>query len=88
MIQANVREAKAKLSSYLSQVEQGEEVMIVRRGKPVAILKAVEQTAQLPSMKAFREKMRVKGPQLLRLLSECGGSPDIDRHPLHRHILQ
>ncbi|MCD6197810.1 MAG: type II toxin-antitoxin system prevent-host-death family antitoxin [Deltaproteobacteria bacterium] len=61
MIQTNVREAKAKLSSYLSQVEQGEEVMIVRRGKPVAILKAVEQTAHLPSMKAFREKMRVKG---------------------------
>jgi len=62
MIQTNVREAKAKLSSYLSQVEQGEEVMIVRRGKPVAILKAVEQTAHLPSMKAFREKIRVKGP--------------------------
>jgi|AntAceMinimDraft_9_1070365.scaffolds.fasta_scaffold00586_18 prevent-host-death family protein len=61
MIQTNVREAKAKLSSYLSQVEQGEEVMIVRRGKPVAILKAVEQTAHLPSMKAFREKIRVKG---------------------------
>jgi hypothetical protein len=35
--------------------------MIVRRGKPVAILKAVEQTAHLPSMKAFREKIRVKG---------------------------
>jgi prevent-host-death family protein len=61
MIQSNIREAKAKLSSYLSQVEQGEEVMIVRRGKPVAIMKAVERTAQLPSMKAFREKMRVKG---------------------------
>ena len=62
MIRTNVREAKAKLSSYLSQVEQGEEVMIVRRGKPVAILKAVEQTAHLPSMKAFRETLRVKGP--------------------------
>jgi prevent-host-death family protein len=61
MIQSNIRETKAKLSAYLSQVEQGEEVMIVRRGKPVAILKPVEQTAQLPSMKAFREKMRMKG---------------------------
>lgn len=61
MIQSNIRETKAKLSSYLSQVEQGEEVMIVRRGKPVAVLKAVKQTAQLPSMKAFREKMRLKG---------------------------
>ena len=76
MIQTNVREAKAKLSSYLSQVEQGEEVMIVRRGKPVAILKAVEQTAQLPSMKAFREKMRVKGPSasktIIRMRGESG----------------
>lgn len=61
MIKSNIRETKAKLSFYLSQVEQGEEVMIVRRGKPVAVLKAVKQTAQLPSMKAFREKMRVKG---------------------------
>lgn len=61
MIKSNIRETKAKLSSYLSQVEQGEEVMIVRRGKPVAVLKAVKQTAQLPSMKAFREKMRLKG---------------------------
>ena len=76
MIQANVREVKAKLSSYLSQVEQGGEVMIVRRGKPVAILKAVEQTAQLSSMKAFREKMRVKGlsasETIIRMREESG----------------
>lgn len=61
MIQANIREAKAKLSAYLLRVQQGEEVLIVRRGKPVAMLKPVEQTAQLPSMKAFRDKVRVKG---------------------------
>jgi len=61
MIQANIREAKAKLSAYISQVEQGEEVMIVRRGKPVAILKPVEQPAPLPSMKQFRKKIRLGG---------------------------
>ncbi len=42
----------------------------------MAILKAVEQTAQLPSMKAFREKMRVKGPSaseaIIRMREESG----------------
>ena len=32
MTQVNVREVKAKLSAYLSLVEQGEEVTILRRG--------------------------------------------------------
>ena len=61
MIQANVRDVKAKLSAYLARVQQGEEVMILSRGKPVAILKPVEQPAPLPSMKSFREKIRMKG---------------------------
>ncbi len=61
MIEANIREAKAKLSAYLSHVEQGEEVLIVRRGKPVAMLKSVKKAATLPSMKGFREKIRLRG---------------------------
>jgi len=61
MIQTNIREAKARLSAYLSLVEQGEEVMIVRRGKPVAILKPIQQAALLPSMKKFRENIRLSG---------------------------
>lgn len=61
MIRTNIRKAKAKLSAYLSQVEQGEEVIIARRGKPVAILKPVEQATPLPSMKNFREKIRLRG---------------------------
>jgi len=62
MAQANIREAKAKLSAYLTLVEQGEEVIIIRRGKPVAVLKPVEEPAQLGSMKGFREKIRISGP--------------------------
>ena len=61
MIQANIREAKAKLSAFIAEVEQGEEVMIVRRGKPVAVIKPVEQAVQLPSMKNFRDGIRVSG---------------------------
>lgn len=61
MIESNIRKTKAKLSFYLSQVEQGEEVVIIRRGKPVAVLKPVEQATALPSMKRFREKVRLRG---------------------------
>lgn len=62
MVQANIRETKAKLSAYLALVEQGEEVVIVRRGKPVAVLKPVEKSAPLGSMRELREKIKIKGP--------------------------
>jgi len=61
MLQANVREAKAKLSAYLSMVEQGEEILIIRRGKPIAMLKPVEKADTLTSMKDLREKIALKG---------------------------
>lgn len=38
MEQVNVLEAKTQLSRLLARVEQGEEIIIARDGKPVAIL--------------------------------------------------
>ena len=38
MVVVNVRQAKAQLSRLLKRVEAGEEVVIARRGKPVARL--------------------------------------------------
>ena len=38
----SVAEAKAHLSEILTEVEQGREVVITRRGKPVARVSAVE----------------------------------------------
>ena len=38
MLIVNVRQAKTQLSRLLAQVEAGEEVIIARRGKPVARL--------------------------------------------------
>ena len=61
MTKANVREIKAKLSAYLSLVEQGEEVTILRRGRPVAVLKPLEKSSPLPSLKNFRDKIGIKG---------------------------
>ena len=38
MVTVNVHEAKTHLSRLLAQVEAGEDVVIARRGKPVARL--------------------------------------------------
>ena len=43
MAQINIYEAKTQLSKLLVRVEQGEEVVIARAGKPVARLVPVQQ---------------------------------------------
>ena len=40
MVTVNVHQAKTQLSRLLAQVEAGEEVVVARRGKPVARLVA------------------------------------------------
>ena len=40
----NIHEAKTHLSRLLVRVEQGEEIVIARSGRPVALLIAVEPT--------------------------------------------
>ncbi|WMT58557.1 type II toxin-antitoxin system Phd/YefM family antitoxin [Truepera radiovictrix] len=50
-------EAKAKLSEIIKRVEEGEQVTITRRGKPVARLSATQAPKKpLPSRAEFREK--------------------------------
>jgi prevent-host-death family protein len=44
LVEAGVRELKAKLSAYLRRVEAGETIVIVRRGKQIAYLIPQEQT--------------------------------------------
>ncbi len=46
MRQVNVHEAKTHLSKLLTQVEDGEEIVIARAGKPVARLVGPEPAAQ------------------------------------------
>lgn len=57
----SVADAKAQLSALLDRVEDGEEVLITRRGKVVARLMS-ERTRKktgggLPSLAAFRAQM-------------------------------
>jgi prevent-host-death family protein len=60
MVTVNLARAKAHLSELLDKVEAGEEVVITRRGKPVAhIRRAVPAKKPLPvaELAAFRARM-------------------------------
>jgi prevent-host-death family protein len=48
MIQVNIYEIKAKLSEYLDRVARGDKVVIYRHNKPIAELRAVEETVTEP----------------------------------------
>jgi prevent-host-death family protein len=56
---ANIAEAKSHFSALLAEVEAGEEVVITRRGKPVARIvpepTAVSSVFDLAALRAFVE---------------------------------
>jgi prevent-host-death family protein len=72
MVTVNLAQAKAHLSELLDKVQAGEEVVITRRGHPVAhILPALRPRKPLPlqDLAAFRAAMpRLRSPsaELLR----------------------
>ncbi len=70
-------EAKNTLGSLLDQVEQGEEITITRRGKPVARLVAADAVttreqalATLEEMKSLRKGVTLGGASLRDLIDE------------------
>ena len=64
MIEVNVKEARSKLSILLDRVERGEEIIIKRRGKKVALLVSPERKNALPSLKDFRASISTTGKSL------------------------
>ena len=66
-MEISVKEARAKFSSLLNQVKDGDEVIIRRRGKEIARLvpPAGGEGRRLPSLRSFRRSLRVvKGDPL------------------------
>lgn len=60
MMTVNLAQAKAHLSELLDKVEMGEEVVIIRRGKPVAHIRAARPPMQplaVEELAAFRSRM-------------------------------
>jgi len=65
MLEINVKEVRNNLSSILDKVENGEEIVITRRGKRVArITNLDEKPTPLKSLKKFRKSIKVEGKPL------------------------
>ena len=77
--QIGIREANLHLSRYIAAVERGEEVIITRRGRPVARLTPVGRNREFtPEQEAAWERIRARMAHGYRL----GGGP-LDRDELH-----
>lgn len=76
MSTVTVAKAKAQLSDILHRVESGEEVIITRRGKPVARLAAVAKRLKSPpSLAEFRATlpaMKDSSAKVLRKMRDEG----------------
>jgi prevent-host-death family protein len=65
MDEINVKEARQNLRAVLERVSAGEEVVLLRHGRPVARLVPPEPSAGgLPSMGRLRSSIRITGRPL------------------------
>ena len=70
MQKVSVREAREQISHLLDAVEAGEEVIILRRGKPTARLVAVSKAAKAGIRFPDRTDFRAQLPQARRSSAE------------------
>lgn len=69
-MEMSVKEARSKLSTLLKRVEEGDEIVILRRGKKVArLVPSQGEGRRLPSLKDFRASIRIKGDSLSAAVS-------------------
>ena len=64
-MEINAKEVRGKLSSLLKQVEKGDEIVVLRRGKQVARLVPFQRKEKrLPNLREFRASIKVRGERL------------------------
>ena len=79
----SIRDANQHLSRYLEQVEQGAEIIITRRGKPIARVLPIERGPRFSdAQQAARERLRERMDRGYAL-----GGARVDRETLHELAL-
>jgi len=75
-MEIGVKEARSKFSSLLDRVQEGDEIVIRRRGKEVARLVPPKgEGKRLPVLKKFRSTIKMKGEPLSEVVrKERGGA--------------
>jgi prevent-host-death family protein len=70
----SVADTKAHLSKLLDRVEKGEEIVVTRRGRPVARLSPIKARKKpFPSLSEFRggiPPLKTTGSEVLRMIRE------------------
>jgi prevent-host-death family protein len=62
MQEINIKEARSRFTAILESATKGEDIIITRRGKPIARLTRInENSMPLGSLKEFRTRIDVKG---------------------------
>jgi prevent-host-death family protein len=70
-MKVTAKQARDRLSEMLDRAARGEEVVILRRGKPVVRLVPTvgqQKSARLPDLKVFRDSIRARGKSLTKHL--------------------
>ncbi|MCY4228175.1 MAG: type II toxin-antitoxin system prevent-host-death family antitoxin [Gammaproteobacteria bacterium] len=73
MFSVNLAQAKARLSEILDKAEEGQEVVITRRGKAVAQVSAIscpKKPVPLEKLAVFRDKISPQGRPSCETLRE------------------
>jgi len=74
---ASLRDINQRLSHFIKATENGDEVIIMRRGRPVAKLASLNKVPELTS-----EQKAARSRSLMRMKAGCrlgGGHPDRDQ---------
>ena len=78
----SIRDANQHLSRYLDRVEQGVEIIITRRGKPIARVLPIEAQPRLSdTQRAARERLRERMERGYAL-----GGTRVAREVLHERV--
>jgi len=69
--QVNIHEAKTHFSELIAAVERGEEIVIARRGKPVAVVKTCSERPHKPVLGAMAGLIKEVDPDWWKPLTDA-----------------
>ena len=61
MSTVGIRELKDRLTRYLRQTKQGEEIVVTERGKPIALLTPIKSAKRATGLEARLAKLAAQG---------------------------
>lgn len=68
-MEINAKDARSRFSSLLDMVQEGDEVVILRRGRAVArLVPPSGKVARLPDLKVFRNSIKIIGDPLSKMV--------------------